>query len=122
MEHCDWLIFTLTGQVLTSFKRSRCAAGHKAMWHENWGGRPLEQFLPHLELKLAGLRGRLFTEIYRADEVASQLSAEWAERLGLTTNTVVAVAGEIESYAIVKVMGTSTCDIVVAPPPRWATT
>ncbi|MDO7854483.1 ribulokinase [Hymenobacter convexus] len=125
MEHCDWITLLLTGGELASFKRSRCAAGHKAMWHETWGGLPSEEFLTHLEPKLAGLRNRLFTETYTADEVAGHLSAEWAQRLGLSTDTVVAVgsfdahagavAGEIEAYSMVKVMGTSTCDIVVAP-------
>ncbi|MBC8083881.1 MAG: ribulokinase, partial [Hymenobacter sp.] len=62
---------------------------------------------------------------FTADEIAGHLSAEWAGRLGLTTAVVVAVgsfdahagavAGEIEAYSMVKVMGTSTCDIVVAP-------
>ncbi|MBH8557752.1 ribulokinase [Hymenobacter negativus] len=125
MEHCDWLTLLLTGGDLATFKRSRCAAGHKAMWHVSWGGLPAEQFLEHLDPKLAGLHNRLFTETYTADEVAGHLSEEWAQRLGLTTNTVVAVgsfdahagaiAGEIEAYSMVKVMGTSTCDIVVAP-------
>ncbi|WP_223649641.1 ribulokinase [Hymenobacter psoromatis] len=125
MEHCDWLTLTLTGQPLAEFKRSRCAAGHKALWHASWGGLPPEEFLTHLDPKLAGLRNRLFTETYTADQVAGHLSAEWAARLGLTTSTVIAVgsfdahagavAGEIESYSMVKVMGTSTCDIVVAP-------
>ncbi|HEX8507520.1 MAG TPA: ribulokinase, partial [Hymenobacter sp.] len=125
MEHCDWLTLMLTGGELATFKRSRCAAGHKAMWHESWGGLPSEEFLTQLEPKLAGLRDRLFTETYTADEVAGRLSEEWAQRLGLTTATVVAVgsfdahagavAGEIEAYSMVKVMGTSTCDIVVAP-------
>ncbi|TPG63648.1 ribulokinase [Hymenobacter nivis] len=125
MEHCDWVTLLLTGGELASFKRSRCAAGHKAMWHASWGGLPPQQFLDFLEPKLAGLHNRLFTETYTADEVAGHLSEEWAARLGLTTNTVVAVgsfdahagavAGEIESYSMVKVMGTSTCDIVVAP-------
>ena len=125
LEHCDWLTLVLTGQPLAEFKRSRCAAGHKALWHESWGGLPPEEFLNHLEPKLAGLRNRLFTDTYTADQVAGHLSAEWAERLGLTTDCVVAVgsfdahagavAGEIEAYSMVKVMGTSTCDIVVAP-------
>jgi len=125
MEHCDWMTLLLTGGDLASFKRSRCAAGHKAMWHESWDGLPAEEFLTHVEPKLAGLRNRLFTETYTADEVAGHLSEEWAQRLGLTTSTVVAVgsfdahagavAGEIEAYSMVKVMGTSTCDIVVAP-------
>jgi len=125
MEHCDWMTLLLTGGELASFKRSRCAAGHKAMWHESWGGLPSEEFLTHLEPKLAGLRAHLYNDTYTADEVAGHLSSEWAERLGLTTNAVVAVgsfdahagaiAGEIEAYSMVKVMGTSTCDIVVAP-------
>ncbi|WP_229725094.1 ribulokinase [Hymenobacter baengnokdamensis] len=125
MEHCDWLTLTLTGQPLAGFRRSRCAAGHKAMWHASWGGLPSEEFLTYLDPRLAGLRGRLFTETYTADKVAGQLSADWAQRLGLTTDTVVAVgtfdahagavAGEITPYSMVKVMGTSTCDIVVAP-------
>lgn len=125
LEHCDWLTLTLTGQPLAEFKRSRCAAGHKALWHASWGGLPPEEFLTHLDPKLAGLRNRLFTDTYTADEVAGHLSQEWADKLGLTTNCVIAVgsfdahagavAGEIESYSMVKVMGTSTCDIVVAP-------
>ncbi|RSK44436.1 ribulokinase [Hymenobacter perfusus] len=125
MEHCDWLTLLLTGGQLKTFKRSRCAAGHKAMWHESWGGLPAEEFLTQLEPRLSGLRERLFEQTYTADEVAGHLSEEWAQRLGLTTDTVVAVgsfdahagavAGEIEAYSMVKVMGTSTCDIVVAP-------
>ena len=125
MEHCDWLTLLLTGGDLATFKRSRCAAGHKAMWHASWGGLPSEEFLTHLDPKLAGLRERLYQETYTSDEVAGHLSEEWASRLGLTTATVVAVgtfdahagavAGEIEAYSMVKVMGTSTCDIVVAP-------
>ncbi|MBT9394834.1 ribulokinase [Hymenobacter sp. NST-14] len=125
MEHCDWLTLLLTGGELKTCKRSRCAAGHKAMWHESWGGLPSEEFLTLLEPRLGGLRERLFEQTYTADEVAGHLSEEWAQRLGLTTDTVVAVgsfdahagavAGEIEAYSMVKVMGTSTCDIVVAP-------
>ncbi|WP_201985943.1 ribulokinase [Hymenobacter rubidus] len=125
MEHCDWLTLLLTGGTLETVKRSRCAAGHKAMWHASWDGLPAEEFLTHLEPKLAGLRNRLSNETYTSDEVAGHLSKEWAGRLGLTTDTVVAVgtfdahagaiAGEIEAYSMVKVMGTSTCDIVVAP-------
>jgi L-ribulokinase len=125
MEHCDWLTLLLTGSTLETVKRSRCAAGHKAMWHASWDGLPAEEFLTHLDPRLAGLRNRLSNETYTSDEVAGHLTAEWAERLGLTTSTVVAVgtfdahagaiAGEIEAYSMVKVMGTSTCDIVVAP-------
>ena len=125
LEHCDWLTLVLTGTKLADLKRSRCAAGHKAMWHESWGGLPSEEFLTLLDPRLAGLRARLYQHTYTADQPAGHLSAEWAGRLGLTTDTVVAVgtfdahagalAGEIDAYSMVKVMGTSTCDIVVAP-------
>ncbi|HOY19414.1 MAG TPA: ribulokinase [Haliscomenobacter sp.] len=126
MEHCDWVTHLLIGgSDALSTKRSRCAAGHKAMWHESWDGLPSEAFLTHLEPKLAGLRDRLYTDTYTADEVAGNLSAEWAQRLGLHEGVVVsvgtfdahagAVGGEAEAYTLVKVMGTSTCDMLVAP-------
>lgn len=125
LEHCDYIPLLLTGGSLADLKRSRCAAGHKALWHERWNGLPSEAFLTHLEPRLAGLRDRLFTDTYTADEANGTLSPEWATRLGLTTDTVVAVGtfdahaggigGQIEAYSMVKVMGTSTCDMVVAP-------
>lgn len=125
LEHCDWLTLQLTGGDLATCRRSRCAAGHKAMWHPRWGGLPPEEFLTRLEPRLAGLRARLYQDTFTADQPAGTLSPEWAARLGLTSATVVgvgtfdahagAVAGGIEAYSLVKVMGTSTCDIVVAP-------
>ncbi|WP_019948594.1 ribulokinase [Hymenobacter aerophilus] len=126
LEHCDWVTLELTGQPLASLKRSRCAAGHKALWHPSWDGLPSEEFLTQLEPQLAGLRARLYQETYAADEPAGTLSPEWAAKLGLRPETVVAVGtidahaggvgAGITPYAMVKVMGTSTCDIVVVPP------
>ncbi len=125
MEHCDWITYVLVGgKDLSSFKRSRCAAGHKAMWHPDWKGLPSGEFLSKLDPRLAGLRDRLYQETYTSDQVAGQLSQEWAHRLGLSEEVVVAVGtfdahagavgGEVEEHAMVKVMGTSTCDIMVA--------
>ncbi|KKN10344.1 hypothetical protein LCGC14_1037490, partial [marine sediment metagenome] len=125
VEHCDWLPALLTGNTdPLSLKRSRCAAGHKAMWHESWGGLPPKEFLGLLHPYAAELRDRLYDKTYTSDEVAGHLSAEWAEKLGLTTNTVIAVGtfdahsgavgAKIDEYALVRVMGTSTCDIIVA--------
>lgn len=125
MEHCDLITYILTGQNdLRSFKRSRCAAGHKAMWHESWGGLPSQDFLSRLDPYLAQLRGRLYDETYTSDEVAGNLSPEWAERLGLRESTVIAVGtfdahsgavgAKIDKNTLVKVMGTSTCDIIVS--------
>ncbi|MFD2786961.1 ribulokinase [Hymenobacter rubripertinctus] len=126
LEHCDWVTLELTGQPLADLKRSRCAAGHKALWHPDWDGLPAEIFLTQLEPRLAGLRARLYQNTYTADEVAGTLSPVWAKKLGLRPETVVAVGtvdahaggvgAGIRPYTMVKVMGTSTCDIVVVPP------
>lgn len=125
VEHCDLMTYLLIGgKDLSSFKRSRCAAGHKAMWHESWGGLPSDEFLSQLDPYLVALKKNLYTETYTSDEVAGNLSAEWAERLGLTENVVVAVGtfdahsgavgAEVEEYTLVRIMGTSTCDIIVS--------
>jgi len=126
IEHCDWIPALLTGKTNPlEINRSRCAAGHKAMWHEDFNGLPDEKFLVKLDPVLSGLRGRLFSKTYTCDTEVGNLSEEWAKRLGLTTNVKVgagtfdahtgAVGGEIKPYQLVKVMGTSTCDMIVAP-------
>lgn len=125
-EHCDWMPALITGQTKPEeMKRSRCAAGHKAMWNEAWGGLPSEAFLTELEPLLAVFSGHLYKETYTSDAVVGCLTAEWAERLGLTTRVAVAV-GELDCHmgavgaqigegSFVRVIGTSTCDIMVAP-------
>ena len=126
LEHCDWIPAVLTGVTdVHQIKRSRCAAGHKAMWHEEWEGLPPKAYLTLFDARLADLRDRLFRHTYTADIPAGKLTKAWADQLGLTPNTTVAVGtfdahaggvgGEIEPYSLVKVMGTSTCDIMVAP-------
>lgn len=125
VEVCDWIPAVLTGTTdLKVLKRSRCAAGHKAMWHAEWGGLPSEEFLTQLDPLLAGLRERLFVETYTSDEKAGVLTEEWAQRLGLPAGVAVAVGafdahmgavgGAIKEHALVKIMGTSTCDIMIA--------
>jgi L-ribulokinase len=126
MEHCDWVPALLTGNrdPLTA-KRSRCTAGHKAMWHASFSGLPSEDFLVGLDPLLAGLRPRLYTETYTSDITAGHLCPEWAERLGLPEGLPVgvgaldahmgAVGAEIGPYTLTKVIGTSTCDMLVAP-------
>ncbi|PKQ43857.1 ribulokinase [Confluentibacter flavum] len=126
MEHCDLMTYLLIdNKDLKSFKRSRCAAGHKAMWHESWGGLPDDAFLNQLDPYLSKLKRNLYTNTYTSDEVAGNLSQEWADTLGLTTNTVIAVGtfdahsgavgAKIDENTLVRVMGTSTCDIIVSP-------
>ena len=126
VEHCDWVPFLLTGgNDVNQMKRSRCAAGHKALWHESFGGLPPNDFFVALDPVLDGLTERLYKETYTSNISAGTLSQEWAERLGLSTSVVVAVGAfdchmgavgvNIEPYYLTKVMGTSTCDILVTP-------
>ncbi len=127
VEHCDWIPALLTGNTdPLIMKRSRCAAGHKAMWSENFKGLPGETFLSRLDPLLTGLKDRLYRDTYTCDVAAGRLTAEWAEKLGLPQGITVgvgafdahlgAVGGEIEPYVLVKVMGTSTCDMLVVSP------
>ena len=126
VEHCDWIPALLTGKTdPLQLKRSRCAAGHKAMWHEDFNGLPDEKFLSKIDPLLKGLRERLFIKTYTCDTEVGKLSPEWAKRLGLSSEVKVGagtfdahtggVGGEIKPYHLVKVMGTSTCDMLVAP-------
>jgi L-ribulokinase len=126
VEHCDWIPAILTGNTdPLALKRSRCAAGHKAMWHPDFDGLPSEEFLTRLDPVLKGLRSRLFSETYTCDVKVGNLTAEWAKRLGLKESVVVgagafdahlgAIGGEIKPYYLSKVMGTSTCDMLIAP-------
>jgi L-ribulokinase len=126
VEHCDWIPAVLTGNTKPlELKRSRCAAGHKAMWHEDFGGLPKEEFLVKLDPMLKGIRERLFEKTYTCDVKVGNLSAEWAKKLGLNTSVAIAagsfdahlgaLGGGIIPYHLSKVMGTSTCDMLVAP-------
>jgi L-ribulokinase len=127
VEHCDWIPAVLTGTTdLRQFKRSRCAAGHKALWHAEFGGYPPDAFLTKLNPRLPALKNSLGNETFTSDIPFGTLSTEWAARLGLPRETIVAVGafdahmgavgGGITRNSLLKVMGTSTCDIVVAPP------
>lgn len=125
VEHCDWLPAVLTGNTKPEkLFRGRCSAGHKAMWLEKWGGLPSEAFLTALDPLLKGFRDHLYSQTYTSDFKAGYLTPEWAARLGLSTNVAVgvgafdchmgAVGAEIVPNALVRVIGTSTCDILVS--------
>lgn len=126
VEHCDWIPFVLTGgNNVLEMKRGVCSAGHKALWAEEFGGLPPDDFFSSLDPRLKGFTSRLFKTTYTSDKPAGTITAEWAQRLGLPKNVVVgvgafdahmgAVGGQIEPYHLSKVMGTSTCDMLVAP-------
>ncbi|GEP88522.1 L-ribulokinase [Chitinophaga terrae (ex Kim and Jung 2007)] len=126
VEHCDWIPFLLTGgKHASQIRRGVCAAGHKALYAEAFGGLPPDNFFTAIDPLLKGVTKRLFNETFTSSEAAGNLSAAWAERLGLNTGVVIgigafdahmgAVGGQIEPYHLSKVMGTSTCDMLVAP-------
>lgn len=126
VEHCDWIPFLLTGQSnADQLKRSRCAAGHKALWAEQFNGFPPNEFFTSIDPLLDGYSPVLPSQTYTSDHAAGKISAEWAKRLGLNRDIVVgigafdahmgAVGGQIEPYHLSKVIGTSTCDILVVP-------
>jgi len=126
VECCDWIPAALVGETRPDrIKRSRCAAGHKAMFNAAWGGLPAADFLARLDPKLGALRARLYGETYTSDVVAGGLSPAWARALGLPEETPVAVGafdahlGAVGSGIVpgrlVKIIGTSTCDIAVQP-------
>lgn len=126
IEHCDWMPALLTGNLLPEkVKRSRCAAGHKGMWAEEWSGYPSQKFLSELDPLFNGFGGRLSAQTFTSDISAGKLTKEWTNRLGLPEGVDVAV-GIIDAHAgavgagirantMVKIVGTSTCDIVVTP-------
>ena len=103
--------------------RGICAAGHKAMFHTEWGGLPSKEFLSQLDPDLAGLRDRLYDTTMTADQVAGSLEADIADRTGLKSGIPVsvgafdahlgAVGSGIREGTLVKIMGTSTCDIMI---------
>ncbi len=126
VEHCDWIPFLLTGgKDVHQMKRSVCAAGHKILWAKEWGGLPPDDWFASLDPLLQGLTTMLFKDAYPSNIPAGTISKEWAERLGLQQDVVIgvgafdahmgAVGGQIEPYHLSKVMGTSTCDMLVAP-------
>jgi len=126
LEICDWIPAILAGDTNPDhIKKSICAAGHKAMFNSQWGGYPDAEFLEALSSGLGDLRERITGNAYPADERIGYLSSEWAKRLGLSTKVSVAVGAfdahmgavgaGIKSGTLVKILGTSTCDVMIQP-------
>ncbi|MEX1056205.1 MAG: FGGY family carbohydrate kinase, partial [Natronospirillum sp.] len=127
VEMCDWVPAVLSGTTSPkALKRSRCASGHKILWHESWGGLPERKFFSKFHPKMSVVRDNVGDRSYTSDTAAGFLTAEWQQKLGLPDQVVVAVGafdchlGAIGAGAqpneLVKVIGTSTCDIITASP------
>ncbi len=126
MEIADWIPAVLCGITdADAVKRSVCAAGHKAMYHEDWGGYPEEDFLAALDERLVALRRTLPDKACDISVTAGRLSASWAGQMGIPAGLPVAVGAfdahlggvgaGISSGTMIKNIGTSSCDIMVAP-------
>jgi L-ribulokinase len=126
VEICDWISAILTGELSPQkIRRSVCAAGHKAIFNPSWQGLPDREFLDKLSPGLGSLRPRLYDRAYTSDHRAGILSREWATKLGLPFSVAVAVGAfdahmgavgaGISQGTLVKIIGTSTCDIMIHP-------
>ena len=126
VECCDFIPAVLAGNTRPDqIVRGVCAAGHKAMYCEEWGGLPDKKFLAKLDPALADLRDRLFDKAVPSDRLAGRLSKDWAKMLGLKEGTAIAVGAfdahmggvgsGIKVGTLVKILGTSTCDMMVWP-------
>ena len=126
VELADYVPAVLTGvNDPAQVQRCICAAGHKAMYSDTWGGLPSAEFLARLDPRLASLRARLFDRAWAPDRPAGRLCPAWASTLGLPAGVVVAMGGFDAHYGavgagvrtgtLVKIIGTSTCDCAIAP-------
>lgn len=126
VEHTDWMPALFCGtQQPSKIRRSVCAAGHKGIYHPSWGGYPAKEFLNSLDPELGRIRDSLPDEAYPANQKAGNLSQEWARRLGLPEGIPLAIGAfdahfgaigaGITENVLVKNIGTSCCDIAVAP-------
>ena len=125
VELADFVPAVLAGVTSPSeMKRCICAAGHKALYSDAWGGLPAREFLARLDPKLADLRDRLYEKAYAADRPAGRLAGAWAKELGLPEGIPVAMGGfdahygavgaGVKTGTLVKIIGTSTCDCAIA--------
>ncbi len=129
VELSDFIPAVLAGVTdPLAVKRGICAAGHKALYADDWGGLPDKEFLSMLDPKLAELRDRLYEKAHDATVAAGELCGEWAQKLGIPAGIPIAI-GEfdvhygaigcgIDEGTLVKVIGTSTCDCAVVPTDR----
>ena len=126
IEHCDWLPAYLTGNMNPKdIKRGRCSAGHKGMWNEEFNGYPPNEFFTKIDPLLDGMVETMGNDTFTSEHSIGTISKEWANKLGLPETVSIgigafdchmgAVGSGAKSYSFVKIIGTSTCDILIAP-------
>ena len=105
---------------------SACAAGHKALWHSEWGGLPDAETLTKLDPYLALVRERYGNAPQPAVVKAGTLTPEWADKLGLSTDVCIsgctfdahagAIGAGIKEKTMICTIGTSAADMIVTKP------
>ncbi len=126
VELADFIPAFLTGNLDPhTLPRGICAAGHKAMYHDQWGGLPKKEFLRSLDPGLPAVRDRYAPQAVPSDQKAGYLTPDVAKQVGLPPGVPVAVGAfdahtgavgaGIKPGTLVKIIGTSTCDMMVVP-------
>ena len=120
LEAADWVIWQLTGNQT----RNSCTAGYKALWHKQ-EGYPSKEFFKSLNPKLENLvEDKLNCPVSPIGSKAGEITEAAAKLTGLAVGTAVAVAnvdahvtvpalGIQKSGAMLAIMGTSTCHMLL---------
>lgn len=124
VEHCDWIPALLTGNLKPeSMYRSSCAAGHKVLWHSDFGGLPARACFSRIDSYLAKVADTYKGPPQPSDTKVGIITKEWAKKLGISEQAVIggssldahagAVGAGIKQGTLVKVLGTSTVDMLI---------
>jgi L-ribulokinase len=121
IEAADWIVWQMTGKET----RNSCTAGYKGIWHKQ-KGYPDSSFFKSLHPKLENVVDeKLSRDILPIGSKAGELTAEMASKTGLPAGIAVAVAnvdahvsapaaGVVNPGAMLLIMGTSTCNILLS--------
>ena len=125
VEGGDWVVWRLTGVLA----RNACAAGYKGTWHKRHGY-PSSEYLRALRRGFENLyQEKVAGPVVAPGTNVGQLTPEWAARLGLSPHTAVASpiidahaavlgGGVARPGTFVMMMGTSTCQLLMAEEER----
>lgn len=127
LEHSDWIAGLLLGlESADEYPRCACGAGHKALWHSEFGGLPDRDILNDIDPYLTTVYDRYACNTTPAGEYLGNISPYWAKKLGINSNVKIGmgsfdahaggVGAGIERNTMVKVVGTSTVDLVIEKP------